>query len=185
MKSARQKRLVTRQWNTSVWKIRLLDCIVFIYVVSFFTLIRSISLEFCFFWQNQWKSQMTDRGESSNIGEFMRDNNNREKTRRLVCDKLVPDLWQSFWPKNLPIVDNIWLPLVEWFFKHLRRVNCLMGIFVWGNRILFVFAATTTNKVAFFTKNCFFITLVGPSETGKKSTYLQSVKNWSVSNKIC
>ena len=89
-----------------------------------------------------------------------------------VWDKLFPDHWLCFCPILLSFVDHLRLLLKNSLFKSLWRINCLGWKFVHCGRIHFTLTKIMNKLIA--TKNRVFISLVGPSETGKS----QFLYNW-------
>ena len=75
-------------------------------------------------------------------------------------------------PTFCHFIDHLRLLLENSLFKNLGRITCLGWNFVHCGRIQFTLTKITNKLIS--TKNCVFISWVGPSETGK----LQLINNW-------
>ena len=75
-------------------------------------------------------------------------------------------------PTFCHFIHHIWLLLENSPFKNLRQINCLGWNFVQCGRIHFTLSKIINKLIS--TKNRVFISLVGPSETGKS----QLIYNW-------
>ena len=95
-----------------------------------------------------------------------------------VWDKPVPDRRLCFCPKFLSFVDDHWLLLANAPFKNLWWINCLGWHFVHCGRIHFTFTKIMNKLIS--TRRGVFISLVGPTQTGK----MQLVFKWLKSGTI-
>ena len=74
-----------------------------------------------------------------------------------------------FLPTFFDFVDYLWLLLENSSFKNLCRIHCLGGNSVQYSRIKLTI--TKTMKKVISTENRVFMSLVGPSETGKYNLF--------------
>ena len=116
---------------------------------------------------------MTDQEDNINLGKSVFDDNNQESKSWAclgqTCSRaLIVFMSQPF----CYFVDHLWMLLENSPLKDLWRINCLGRNFVQCGRIRFTI--TKAMKKLISTKNRVFISLVGPSETGK----WQFIYNW-------
>ena len=89
-----------------------------------------------------------------------------------VWDEPVPDRWFCFRPNFCYFVDQLLLLLENSPLKNLWGINCLGWNFVLCSRIHFTLTKIMNKVIS--TKNRVFISLLGPSETGK----MQLIYKW-------
>ena len=117
---------------------------------------------------------MTDLEDRNTLGKIFYDEKNQARKSWSYLDKPVPDRWLCFCPGFLSFCWSSLVVFGEFTFQKLQTNQqfWLGWIFLKCGRIHFIFTKLTNMLIS--RKNRVFISLSGPSETGKS----EFIYNW-------